>query len=193
MREREGPAAQRREGEGAAPSVASATEHPHPLRVAIVTDAWHPQINGVVRTLTRVIHELEEMGHEVRVVSPDLFRSIPCPTYPEIRLALFPRRKLSALLDSLQPCAIHVSTEGPLGLAARSYCRRRGVPFTTAYHTRFPEYVHARTRIPLALTYALMRRFHSESAGIMVATPSEALSSTLPTKPSHTTMSVVPL
>jgi glycosyltransferase involved in cell wall biosynthesis len=158
--------------EGLSSAIASATDHPHPLRVAIVTDAWHPQINGVVRTLTRVIHELEDMGHEVRVVSPDLFRSIPCPTYPEIRLALFPRRKLRALLDSLQPCAIHVSTEGPLGMAARSYCKRRGIPFTTAYHTKFPEYVHARARIPLALTYALIRRFHNDSAGVMVATPS---------------------
>lgn len=168
----EGAEASAEAGEGLAPSVDSATEHPHPLRIAIVTDAWHPQINGVVRTLTRVIHELEEMGHEVRVVSPDLFRSIPCPTYPEIRLALLPRRKLRALLDSLQPCAIHVSTEGPLGLAARAYCKRRGVPFTTAYHTRFPEYVRARARIPLALTYAMMRRFHNDSAGVMVATPS---------------------
>lgn len=182
LRERAGPVAQRREGEGdeasaeagegAASSIASAADHPHTLRVAIVTDAWHPQINGVVRTLTRVIHELEAMGHEVRVVSPDLFRSMPCPTYPEIRLALFPRRKLSALLDSLQPCAIHVSTEGPLGLAARAYCKKRRVPFTSAYHTRFPEYVRARARIPLALTYALMRRFHGSSAGVMVATPS---------------------
>ncbi len=123
-------------------------------------------------TLTRVIHEIGEMGHEVRVLSPDLFRSVPCPTYPEIRLALFPRRKLRALLDSLQPCAIHVATEGPLGMAARAYCKRRRVPFTTAYHTRFPEYVRARARIPLALTYALMRRFHNDSAGVMVATAS---------------------
>ena len=144
----------------------------HPLRIAIVTDAWHPQINGVVRTLTRVAEELEQMGHEVCMVSPDLFRSIPCPTYPEIRLALFPRRKLTALLDSLQPCAIHLSTEGPLGLAARAYCKRRGYPFTTAYHTKFPEYVRARAMIPLGLTYAMMRRFHGDSAGVMVATPS---------------------
>jgi glycosyltransferase involved in cell wall biosynthesis len=146
--------------------------HLHPLRIAIVTDAWHPQINGVVRTLTRVAGELEQMGHEVRMVSPDLFRSIPCPTYPEIRLALFPRRKLTALLDSLQPCAIHLSTEGPLGLAARAYCKHRGYPFTTAYHTKFPEYVRARAMIPLGLTYAMMRRFHGDSAGVMVATPS---------------------
>jgi glycosyltransferase involved in cell wall biosynthesis len=176
-----GPALSREAGEGAEASAEAgeglaargpSTDHLHPLRIAIVTDAWHPQINGVVRTLTRVIHELEAMGHEVRVVSPDLFRSIPCPTYPEIRLALFPKRKLRALLDSLQPCAIHVSTEGPLGLAARAYCRKRQVPFTSAYHTRFPEYVRARARIPLGLTYGLMRRFHGESAGVMVATPS---------------------
>jgi glycosyltransferase involved in cell wall biosynthesis len=142
------------------------------MRIAIVTDAWLPQVNGVVRTMTRMVEELTGLGHEVRVVSPDLFRSFPCPTYPEIRLAVLPRRRLGALLDSFQPCAVHVSTEGPLGRAARAYCRARGYPFTSAYHTKFPEYVQARARVPLRLSYAVLRRFHAASAGVMTATPS---------------------
>jgi glycosyltransferase involved in cell wall biosynthesis len=142
------------------------------MRIAIVTDAWLPQVNGVVRTMTRMVDELGRLGHEVRVVSPDLFRSLPCPTYPEIRLALLPRRRLGQLLDAFQPCAVHVSTEGPLGRAARAYCRARGYPFTTAYHTKFPEYVRARTGMPVGLSYAVLRRFHADSAGVMTATPS---------------------
>ncbi|MFO1061015.1 MAG: glycosyltransferase family 1 protein [Dongiaceae bacterium] len=142
------------------------------MRIAIVTDAWLPQVNGVVRTMTRMVEELGRLGHEVRVVSPDLFRSLPCPTYPEIRLALLPRRRLGRLLDSFQPCAVHVSTEGPLGRAARAWCRARGHPFTTAYHTKFPEYVQARAGVPLGLSYAVLRRFHADSAGVMTATPS---------------------
>lgn len=103
-------------------------------------------------------------------ITPVGFRSVPCPTYPEIRLAIGARRKVEALIEQSRPCAIHIATEGPLGLAARGYCRARSIPFTTAYHTRFPEYIHARFRIPLALTYAYMRWFHGPSAGMMVAT-----------------------
>lgn len=151
-------------------------EGPHgadaPLHVAIVTDAWHPQVNGVVRTLASVGDELRALGHRVTFIAPSDFRTIPCPTYPEIRLALFPQRKLARMLDAAAPCAIHVATEGPLGHAARRYCLARGLPFTTAYHTRFPEYVHARARIPIAWTGAVMRRFHAPSSGIMVATAS---------------------
>jgi glycosyltransferase involved in cell wall biosynthesis len=142
------------------------------MRIAIVTDAWLPQVNGVVRTMLRMVDELGSRGHELQVISPDLFCSVPCPTYAEIRLALLPRRRLQRLIDSFQPCAVHVSTEGPLGRAARAYCRSRGYPFTTAYHTRFPEYVHARARVPLALSYGVLRRFHAASAGVMVATAS---------------------
>jgi glycosyltransferase involved in cell wall biosynthesis len=142
------------------------------MRILIVTDAWAPQINGVVRTLLRTRQELEELGHELRVISPDLFANLPCPTYPEIRLAVLPGRRLPKLIDSFQPCAIHIATEGPLGQAARRYCMRRRLPFTTAYHTRFPEYIRARTRIPVAATYRLMRRFHRPSSGVMVATRS---------------------
>jgi glycosyltransferase involved in cell wall biosynthesis len=142
------------------------------MRILIVTDAWAPQINGVVRTLTRTRQELEGLGHEVRVISPDLFRNLPCPTYPEIRLAVLPGRRLPLMIDAFQPCAIHISTEGPLGQAARRYCLKRRLPFTTAYHTRFPEYIRARTKIPVSATYRLMRRFHRPASGVMVATRS---------------------
>jgi len=143
-----------------------------PLHVAVVSDAWYPQVNGVVRTLATTADELRDMGHKVTFITPDQFRTIPCPTYPEIRLALFPDRKVAELLDAALPCAIHIATEGPLGYAARRYCLNRGLPFTTAYHTKFPEYVHARTRIPVSWTYRVMRRFHGPSSGVMVATQS---------------------
>jgi glycosyltransferase involved in cell wall biosynthesis len=142
------------------------------MRILIVTDAWKPQVNGVVRTLTRTREELTRLGHEVHILSPDLFNNLPCPTYPEIRLALLPARKLTAMIEALRPAAIHISTEGPLGQAARRYCRKRGLPFTTAYHTRFPEYIEARFGIPVAWSYAALRRFHGLSHGVMVATES---------------------
>ena len=138
----------------------------------MVTDAWFPQVNGVVRTLATVRDELQAIGHEVEVISPDRFRSLPCPTYPEIRLALFPARRLRQLAEAFQPDAIHIATEGPLGWAARRWCLRRKLPLTTSFHTRFPEYVHARFRLPVAWGYALLRRFHRPSSGVMVATPS---------------------
>ncbi|MDX2103040.1 MAG: glycosyltransferase family 1 protein [Alphaproteobacteria bacterium] len=141
-------------------------------RIAIVTDAWHPQVNGVVRTMERTRDVLISRGHEVEVIGPDRFRSLPCPSYPEIRLAVFPGRKLARLLDEFAPHSIHITTEGPLGYAARRYCLKRGLAFTTCYHTRFPEYVRARARVPLALSYALLRRFHGKAAKVMVATPS---------------------
>ncbi len=141
------------------------------MRIALVTDAWFPQINGVVRTLGRVRQELLALGHEMAVVSPDLFRTLPCPTYPEIRLAVTPGRALARRLDAFAPEAIHLATEGPLGWAARAYCRARGLPFTTSYHTRFPEYLSARLPVPESWGYAVMRRFHGASSGIMVATP----------------------
>ncbi|HEX6840860.1 MAG TPA: glycosyltransferase family 1 protein [Stellaceae bacterium] len=140
------------------------------MRVAIVSDAWTPQVNGVVRTLTALIGELGRLGHQVTTITPDLFRTVPCPTYPEIRLALRPAARLAALLDDARPDAIHISTEGPLGFAARRHCLKRGWGFTTAFHTRFPEYVAARFAVPAAWSYALMRRFHAPSKGVMVAT-----------------------
>lgn len=136
----------------------------------MVSDAWFPQVNGVVRTLDTLKTELQAAGHDVVMVTPDRFRSLPCPSYPEIRLAVKPGAKLRRMIEQAQPCAIHIATEGPLGWAARRYCLRRAIPFTTAYHTKFPEYVQARWRVPLALSYAVMRRFHGASSRIMVAT-----------------------
>jgi glycosyltransferase involved in cell wall biosynthesis len=142
------------------------------MKIVIVSDAWLPQVNGVVRTLMRTVDELAVLGHQSRVISPDLFWSLPCPTYSEIRLAVKPGRRLARLIDSFQPCAIHIATEGPLGIAARRYCLRRKLPFTTAFHTRFPEYVQARIGLPLAVGYAALRRFHAPAHGVMVATQS---------------------
>ena len=118
------------------------------MRIAIVTDAWTPQVNGVVHTLSKTGEELVAMGHEVRMLTPEGRRTLPLPSYPEIRLALFPGRSVRRQLEAIDPDCIHIATEGPLGLAARRYCLRRGTPFTTAYHTQFPEYVRARAPIP---------------------------------------------
>jgi glycosyltransferase involved in cell wall biosynthesis len=142
------------------------------MRIAIVTDAWYPQINGVVRTLDTVRAKLVEAGHELLVISPDQFRTIPCPTYPEIRLAILPGRMVRRKLDQFQPDAIHIATEGPLGIAARNYCKGRRLPFTTSFHTKFPEYVQARFAIPPGWTYRWLRRFHGAAARTMTATPS---------------------
>ena len=140
------------------------------LRILIATDAWTPQINGVVITLQNTIRGLESAGHTVHTIGPDRFASIACPTYPEIRLALGPARGIAAIFEGFAPDAVHIATEGPIGIAMRKLCLRHAFPFTTAYHTRFPEYVHARTRLPTALTYAWLRRFHSAAKAVMVAT-----------------------
>ena len=142
------------------------------MRILIITDAWFPQVNGVVRTLSTVSNELRNLGHDVSVVGPSRFRTIPCPTYPEIRLAIDAKRRMPKLIDGFQPDAVHISTEGPLGMAARRYCKRRGYRFTTAYHTRFPEYVHARARIPASWIYAILRWFHGAAENVMVSTQS---------------------
>lgn len=148
------------------------------MRILIVSDAWHPQVNGVVRTLTKTREVLERRGHAVEVIGPERFRRIPCPTYPEIELAILPYRGLVRQIETFQPEAIHIATEGPLGMAARKYCVRNGLTFTTAYHTKFPEYIGERTNLPLKWSYAFMRWFHSGSAGVMVATDSLAQSLT---------------
>jgi hypothetical protein len=142
------------------------------MRILIVTDAWRPQVNGVVRTLTETANELSRFGHEVDMITPLQFRTLPCPTYPDIRLSLFPYRRVAARMRDFAPEAIHIATEGPLGLAARRYCLRHGLSFTSAYHTRFPEYIHARMRLPLSISYAWMRRFHNASSAVMAPTPS---------------------
>jgi glycosyltransferase involved in cell wall biosynthesis len=141
------------------------------LRILLVTDAWAPQINGVVVTLVNTVKWLERWGHEVEVLSPEGFRTIPMPTYPEIPLAVMPWREVARRIARFDPDAVHIATEGPLGAAARRYCLKHGLAFTTAYHTCFPEYVKARFGVPLAWTYAWLRRFHSPSSAILVATP----------------------
>jgi glycosyltransferase involved in cell wall biosynthesis len=142
------------------------------LRIALVTDGWLPQVNGVVNTLLNVIRELEALGHEVRVFSFDLARRrIPCPSYPEIKIAWFPFREIARALDGFQPHAVHIVSEITVGLAGRHYCLRRGIPFTTAYHTRVPEYVRARYPIPLSFSYAYFRWFHSKAQRVLVTTP----------------------
>lgn len=143
-----------------------------PLRIVIVSDAAPPQVNGVVRTLQQLIQNLTSLGHEVTFITPDQFTTVPMPSYPEIRLALFPGRKVARMIKTANPHAIHIATEGPLGMAARSFCIRKGIPFSTSFHTRFAEYLNARTGIPLSWGYAFLRRFHAKSTAVMVATPS---------------------
>ncbi len=140
------------------------------MKIALITDAWQPQVNGVVTTLVELVRELGHSGHEVHVIHPGMFRTRPCPGYPGIDLAVRPRRGLAQRLDALQPDAVHIATEGPLGWAARGHCLRRGWRFTTAFHTRFPEILQAALRIPLSWGYALFRHFHKPSAGVMVPT-----------------------
>ena len=142
-----------------------------PMRIMVVTDAWEPQVNGVVRTLTRVIKEMREMGHSVEVISPDQFKTFPLPTYAEIKVAVGTYEPVQERFKAFEPEAIHIATEGPLGLAARRICVEWKLPFTTSYHTRFPEYVSARLPLPLAAGYAYMRWFHKPSGRLMVATP----------------------
>lgn len=142
------------------------------MRIAIVTDAWHPQRNGVVRVLASLCDQLERLGHQLLVIEPGQFRTVPCPSYPEIKLSLFVTAGLDQALHDFAPDAIHLATEGPLGWAARRWCLDRRLPFTTAYHTKFPHYVRARTGVPLSWPYALMRRFHAPSAAVMCPSPS---------------------
>src|SRR3954471_5980553 len=140
------------------------------MRILLVTDAWEPQVNGVVRTLKTTARELTAMGHEVRFLTPLEFHTLPCPTYPEIRLSLFPQGRVDRTMREFDPDVLHIATEGPLGMAARRYALRHDFPFTTAYHTRFPEYVHARLRLPLSWSYAWLRRFHGKSKAVMAPT-----------------------
>ncbi|WP_153111263.1 glycosyltransferase family 4 protein [Propionivibrio limicola] len=141
------------------------------MKVLIVSDAWEPQVNGVVRTLRMTRWELERRGHETGLISPQEFRSVPCPTYPEIRLAMTTPRALARRIDCFSPDCLHIATEGPLGWMARQIAIKRGWPFTTAYHSRFPEYVEARFRIPADWTYRLLRRFHNAARFTLAPTP----------------------
>jgi glycosyltransferase involved in cell wall biosynthesis len=143
------------------------------MRVAIVTDAWHPQVNGVVRTLSMTTDALRRAGYEVLPITPEVFRTVPCPTYPSIRLAVLPGRGVRRALDRFQPQAIHIATEGPLGHAARRYCVSRALPFTTSFHTQFPEYIRLRIPLPITWSYAYLRRFHDAATRTLVPTPTQ--------------------
>ena len=138
----------------------------------IVTDAWRPQTNGVVSTLSQTAAYLGRFGHDVRLITPSEFRTVACPTYPEIRIALLPGAAVARCIAAFQPQALHIATEGPLGWSARAYCRRHGLRFTTSYHTQFPEYLRSRAPIPLALSYAVLRSFHGAAHACMVSTQS---------------------
>lgn len=142
------------------------------VRIVIVTDAWAPQINGVVRTLQSVRAELQAMGHRVEVIGPDRFASLPCPTYPEIRLAMAAPRTVGRMIDAFAPDAIHLATEGPLCLAARTWCLKRHMPFTTAYHTNFPDYVESRTGLSADWFWPYFRWFHAPASAVLTSTPS---------------------
>jgi hypothetical protein len=141
------------------------------MRILIATDAWAPQVNGVVTTITNTVRELEKRGHVVQLVTNEGFRTIPLPSYPEIRLAIAPGARAARMVDEFEPDAVHIATEAPLGLAVRRHCVATNLPFTTAFHTQFPEYVHARCRLPLGVTYRWLRWFHGPSKAVMVATP----------------------
>jgi len=142
------------------------------MRILVATDAWHPQINGVVRTLTSLARSARQLGVDIEFLTPDGFPGVPVPTYPGLRLALPRRRQIARRIEQARPDAIHIATEGPIGHMVRGYCRKHGRPFTTSYTTRFPEYIAARAPIPEAWTYAVLRRFHGAAAVTMVSTQS---------------------
>lgn len=139
--------------------------------LALVSDAWAPQVNGVVRTLQTTARMLQDRGWEVTAITPDRFRSFPCPTYPEIRLALTRPGAVGRMIEESGAGAVHIATEGPLGLAARRHCLRVGRPFTTSFHTRFPDYLHARIRLPRSLSWRFLRWFHGPARAVLTATP----------------------
>ncbi len=142
------------------------------MKIAVITDAWHPQVNGVVRTLDQTRHQLERLGHQTVFVTPQDFTTYPCPTYPSIRLALFPKKRIERTLSQFKPHAVHIATEGPLGYSAGSLCFQSGIPFTTSFHTQFPEYIRARIPFPVSWSYGYLRRYHSRAIRTFVATPS---------------------
>jgi glycosyltransferase involved in cell wall biosynthesis len=144
------------------------------VKIALVTDAWHPQVNGVVRSLSATADGLRKLGHDVLVIEPSLFWTLPCPTYPEIRLSLGSGRKVRKILDESQPDSVHISTEGPLGWASRRWCLKKGRRYTTAFHTRFPDYVSIRTGIPASWVWKMVRRFHRPAERTFAATLSLA-------------------
>lgn len=142
------------------------------MRILVATDAWHPQVNGVVRTLTSLARSAATLGAEIEFLTPDGFRSVGVPTYPGLRVALPNRREIARRIEEAAPEAIHIATEGPIGWAVRGYCQRNKLAFTTSYTTRFPEYVSVRTGIPDSVGYAVLRHFHAAGSMTMVATDS---------------------
>jgi glycosyltransferase involved in cell wall biosynthesis len=142
------------------------------MRILIATDAWHPQVNGVVRTLTSLARSAATLGADIEFLTPDGFPSVGLPTYPGLRIALPNRRKIAARIEAASPDAIHIATEGPIGWSVRAYCRRHKLAFTTSYTTRFPEYIAVRSIIPASFSYAVLRHFHAAAAMTMIATPS---------------------
>jgi glycosyltransferase involved in cell wall biosynthesis len=150
----------------------------HAMKILVATDAWHPQVNGVVRTLKQVAHEASGFGATIEFLTPDNFFTLPLPSYPEIRLALPVPGDAERRIDRVAPDAIHIATEGPIGHAVRRHCLRRGLPFTTSFHTRFPDYIAGRLPVPerwtCEMTWAWLRRFHAPGAAVLAATPSLA-------------------
>lgn len=142
------------------------------MRIAIATDAWLPQVNGVVRTLRATVASLDQRGHDVELITPDRFFTVPMPGYASIRLALAPRYNVRRMLDAFRPDVVHVSTEGPIGWSARGWCIARKVPFTTAFHTRFPDYAAVRTGIGAERFWPIMNRFHAPARAVLCATQS---------------------
>ncbi|MGN6486220.1 MAG: glycosyltransferase family 4 protein [Devosia sp.] len=144
---------------------------PTPRKVLIVTDAWHPQINGVVRSIERVVEEMLKRGIEVEMLTPAQFKTFPMPGYGEIRLSRTLMKPVFRQIDAAGADAIHIATEGPLGIMARRWCRKHGFPFSTAYHTQFPEYLRARLPVPLKWSYRFLRWFHGAATYCLVGTP----------------------
>jgi glycosyltransferase involved in cell wall biosynthesis len=144
------------------------------MRIIVATDAWHPQVNGVVRTLSMMSNSAKQLGAEVSFLTPQSFRTFAMPSYRDLRVALPHPAKIARLIADARPDSIHIATEGPIGLLVRRYCRKHGFPFTTSFHTRFPEYVRARAPIPESLIWRALRRFHAPSRAVMAATPALA-------------------
>jgi glycosyltransferase involved in cell wall biosynthesis len=144
------------------------------MRIVVATDAWHPQVNGVVRTLTMMARSAKSLGVEVSFLTPQSFRTVAMPSYPDLRVALPNAAKIARLVADARPDSVHIATEGPIGLAVRRYCHKRGLPFTTSFHTRFPEYISARLPIPESWSWSALRWFHGASQAVMAATPALA-------------------
>jgi glycosyltransferase involved in cell wall biosynthesis len=144
------------------------------MRILVATDAWHPQVNGVVRTLTTMAEAAKALGVDVSFLTPQSFRTFAMPSYPDLRVALPYQAKIARLIADARPDSIHIATEGPIGLLVRRYCRKQGLPFTTSFHTRFPEYISARLPVPESWIWRVLRRFHGASQAVMAATPALA-------------------